>query len=45
MFLGWIYNTWEIDYKNQGNLTTMGEFRSNFMDDRMKNWVFFSAFR
>jgi RHS repeat-associated protein len=45
MFLGWMYHTWETELDYPNIWTTMGVFRNNFMEDRMSNWVFFSAFR
>ena len=38
MFLGWVYNKWEID-PTTGQLTQMGASRSSFMNLHMREWI------
>lgn len=40
MFLGWVYNKWEVNPDNPGTWSQKGQERADFMDSKMPNWVF-----
>jgi hypothetical protein len=40
MYLGWVYNKWELNPKRPGKLTDRGALRSGFMNTNMPIWIF-----
>lgn len=40
MFVGWVYGKWEIDPNNPNELSSLGQMRKDYMDQRMDQWIF-----